>query len=97
MESSRGQARSAVDSATRAGGSLSSIANAVARINDMSTQIASAAEEQSSVSEEINRNIVRISDMTEESAEGANQTANASHDLARIAADLESLLGEFRT
>lgn len=96
MDRSREQARSAVDSATTAGRSLSSIASAVARINDMSTQIASAAEEQSSVSEEINRNIVRISDMTDESAEGASQIATASQDLARIAVDLEGLVGQFK-
>lgn len=96
MERSREQARSAVDSAVSAGRSLSSISTAVARINDMSTQIASAAEEQSAVSEEINRNIVRISDMTDESAQSAGQTAEASHDLARIAAELEGLVGQFK-
>ncbi|MCO6412675.1 MAG: methyl-accepting chemotaxis protein [Thiogranum sp.] len=96
MQRSREQARSAVDSAAAAGNSLASITGAVARINDMSTQIASAAEEQSAVSEEINRNIVRINDMTEESAEAAAQTAKASEDLARIAAELGNLVGQFR-
>ena len=42
----------------------------------MSTQIAAAAEEQSAVSEEINRNIVHINDMTNQTASGAEQTAS---------------------
>jgi len=96
MNNSREQARTAVERASTAGDSLSSIANAVARINDMSNQIASAAEEQSAVSEEINRNIVRISDMTDDSAEGASQTSAASQELARIAGELKSLVGQFR-
>lgn len=95
MQRSREQARSAVDSAAAAGHSLASITDAVARINDMSTQIASAAEEQSAVSEEINRNIVRINDMTEESAEAAGQTASASQDLARIAVELGNVVRQF--
>jgi len=96
MNKSRDQARAAVEQAAVAGDSLVTIANAVARIDDMSTQIASAAEEQGVVAEEVNRNIVRISDMASQSAEGARQTANASRDLARLASELEGLVGHFK-
>lgn len=96
MKESREQSRAAVDFAAQSGAALQSIAQAVGKINDMSTQIATAAEEQSSVSEEINRNIVRISDMSSETASGANETAEASEELARMATNLHDLILQFK-
>lgn len=97
MNQSREQSKSAVDYATRSGDALILIAEAVERINQMSTQIASAAEEQSVVSEEVNRNIIKINDMSAETAVGASQTAQASQNLAVMATQLEGLVGQFRT
>ena len=96
MEQSQKQAQSAVEHATNAGASLTSIAGVVENINDMSTQIASAAEEQSVVAEEINRNIVSIRDMAEQTAAGTENTAAASDELAQLATKLQSLVGQFR-
>ena len=55
------------EQAAKAGDSQDTIAAAVARINDMSVQIASSAEQQSAVSEEINRNIVHVNEMAGQS------------------------------
>jgi methyl-accepting chemotaxis protein len=96
MDRSREQARVAVDQAALAGDSLNTIAAAVARIDDMSTQIASAAEEQGVVADEVNRNIVRISDMASEAADGAQQTASASEELEQLALELTSIVGQFK-
>jgi len=96
MEQSREQARAAVDQATLAGESLGTIAEAVARIDDMSTQIASAAEEQGVVADEVNRNIVRISDMAGQAAEGAQHTATASQELESLADDLTNIVAHFK-
>jgi methyl-accepting chemotaxis protein len=96
MTASCEQTRSVVEQATKAGDSLNTIADRVTRISDMSAQIASAAEEQSAVSEEINRNVVRINDMADETAAGAEQTAQASHDLADMASGLQRMVGQFR-
>ncbi|HLV17989.1 MAG TPA: methyl-accepting chemotaxis protein, partial [Pseudomonas sp.] len=52
---------------------LAQITNAVATINDMNAMIASAAEEQSSVAEEINRNITNVSEIAEETSEASRQ------------------------
>lgn len=96
MEQSREQAHAAVDQATLAGDSLGSIAKAVARIDDMSSQIASAAEEQGVVADEVNRNIVRISDMAGQAAEGAQHTTAASHELESLASDLTNIVKQFK-
>ncbi|MES9969232.1 MAG: methyl-accepting chemotaxis protein [Candidatus Thiodiazotropha sp.] len=65
--------------------SLTTISEGISRINDMATQIASAAEEQSVVSEEINRSIMNINDTVAEVSEGARQTDVASDNIAQLA------------
>ena len=96
MYKSREEAQSVVEQASRAGESLATISAAVAQINDMSTQIASAAEEQSATTEEINRNITSISEMANETSTGAQQTSTASSDLARLGAELQEVVGQFK-
>lgn len=96
MVRGRSQAQASVDQAARAGGSLESIAAAVSRITDLNAQIASAAEEQSAVVEDISRNIVAISQIGAQTATGAHQTASASVDLSRLAGQLQALVGRFR-
>ncbi len=96
MEQSQKQSKSAVDYATRSGEALAMIATSVGEINQMSTQIASAAEEQSVVSEEVGRNIVKINDMSAETATGAEQTAQASQDLAKMAIQLKNIVERFK-
>ncbi|MCL7745262.1 methyl-accepting chemotaxis protein [Guyparkeria hydrothermalis] len=75
---------------------LGEIAHGVSGINDLNFQIASAAEQQSAVAEEINRNVQTISQISEESAQGATQTKTASAELARLAEELQSRIAGFR-
>lgn len=96
MEASRNQAQAGVEQAAEAGASLDDITGAVAQINDMNTQIASASEEQSSVAEEINRNIVTISQVADETATGAVQTSEASAEVARLSEQLQALVRQFK-
>ncbi|HEB56551.1 MAG TPA: methyl-accepting chemotaxis protein, partial [Gammaproteobacteria bacterium] len=96
MSRSLEQTKLAVDYASQSGSALQTIAQAVNEINQMSAQIASAAEEQSSVSEEINSNIVSINDMSNQTAEGAAQTSTASAELARMSSDLQGLVAQFK-
>jgi methyl-accepting chemotaxis protein len=96
MEVSREQARAGVEQAQEAAGALDSITRAVATISELNTQIASAAEEQSSVSDEINRNVVSISQISEETATGAEQTTVSANELAKLANDLQGLVGQFK-
>lgn len=97
MQSSQQQSKQSVEQATNARGSLDAITDAVTTISNMNIQIASAAKEQSSVSEEINKNVVNISQVVEQTAEGAQQTLTASHELANLANELQNLVGEFKT
>jgi methyl-accepting chemotaxis protein len=96
MDESRAKAESSVSQAAKAGGSLEEITHSVSQINDMNTQIATAAEEQSAVAEEINRNIVNISEIVDRTADGANQTSIASEELANLAAQLQQLVNQFK-
>lgn len=97
MESSQSQSQQSVEQATNARGSLDAITDAVATISTMNIQIASAAKEQSTVSEEINQNVVNISQVVEQTAEGAKQTMTASNELANLANELQRLVGQFKT
>jgi methyl-accepting chemotaxis protein len=96
MEEGKEMTQVGVDQAAAAGDALQTINQAVTRISDMNTQIASAAEEQSAVTEEINRSIVNINQVAEQSATGAGHVASASDDLARLAEQLKGLVGNFK-
>ncbi len=75
---------------------LGLIAERVGQINEMNLVIASAAEEQAQVAREVDRNLVAIRDISEQSATGAQQTSVASDELARLATQLNRLVGRFR-
>lgn len=96
MKQSRSQADTTRDTAARAGEVLSSITAAVTNINDMNTLIASAAEQQNSVAEEINRNIVNISQGSETTAEASAKTARASEDLRNVAEELKHVISNIK-
>lgn len=97
MDNGRKQAASSVEQAASAGGSISTISKRIDTINDMNNQIASAAEEQTAVAEEINRNISNISHVSEETSAGAKNTADACSELLELANQLRSTVGNFRT
>lgn len=96
METGREQARTGVEQASLAGQSLNAITQSVATINDMNTQIASAAEEQSKVSEEINRNVVNISQVADETASNVSQVAVQSTELGNLASALNEEVERFK-
>lgn len=97
MEEGRNQARSGVEQTLKTTECLESIVQAIGVINDMGAQIASAAEEQSAVREEVSRSITAINDLTAETTDGALQTTRASQEVAHLATELQSLVGRFRT
>ena len=96
MDKGRAQAETGENQAKEASESLEAIARSVATINEMNTHIASAAEEQSSVADEMNRNIVNISQVADQTASGSEQTTIAANELAKLASDLQQLIGQFK-
>ena len=96
MDHSRTNVKHCVEQAAQAGAALDTITNRVAVIDQMNAQIATAAEEQSKVAEEINQNIVSISRVTDESAEAAKQTSEASHRLGDMAGELKKYVSLFK-
>ncbi len=74
---------------------LAEISGTVKSISDMTTQIASAAEEQTAVAEEMSRNIVSISEVADSTVAGAMQTAETTEHLKSLSEQLQSSLGEY--
>ena len=97
METSSKRTSETVDRTEHAAGSLRTIVTSVSAIHEQVTQIAAAAEEQSSVAEEINKNVVRIVEAAQSSGSGVSQTSEASNELAQLSERLRSLVGQFRT
>lgn len=97
MSESRKKAAETVSHAQETSDALSLVGEAIQIINDMNTQIASAAEQQAAVSDEITRNVVNINDLSSQTREGSEHTTQASHDLARLAETLNHQVGQFKT
>jgi methyl-accepting chemotaxis protein len=97
MQLSQAIVHDTVEKAQEAGTVIANIRLATNEISQMSTQIATATEEQEVVSEELNRNISNISVAAEDVSAGANQMSQACDELTRLASQLQGLIGSFRT
>ncbi|KXO09280.1 Methyl-accepting chemotaxis protein [Moritella sp. JT01] len=75
---------------------LDHIASSVTKINDLNTQIATAAEEQSSVSHEVTRNMTAIREMAQELAINGQSTAQESVNVAVANEQLKSIVAQFK-
>lgn len=96
MNQGKIQAEGCVQNAVEASSALSAIANAIDVINDMNIQIASASEQQSSVAESINENVLNVKRIAEENSVAANQTRGSSTEIATLAEQLNQLVSHFK-
>jgi methyl-accepting chemotaxis protein len=96
MEAGKTRAEEGAEQAAKAGAALERITRAVVTINQMNTQIASAAHEQSAVSHEIDSNINNISQAAMTTADGAQKTVVESQELARLATHLQELIRQYK-
>lgn len=96
MQESREYAQTAVERSTEAGRSLAEISKNIVLIDDKNIQISSAAEEQSSVSEEVNQKITGVNSMASENAAGIKQAIEANHEIAHLAQRLDELVQQFK-
>ncbi|MBO0367133.1 methyl-accepting chemotaxis protein [Pseudomonas putida] len=96
MDASRDLTESSVELTRRAGGSLETITRTVSSIQAMNQQIATAAEQQSAVAEEINRSVMNVRDISDQTSAASEETASSSVELARLGTHLQGLVGRFR-
>lgn len=95
MHKSHDLAQSSVVQAESCGEDLSLIVTHIQHVNDMSTQIATAAEQQSAVAEEMNCNVSGINESALEMSQAADHLAQESENLANMSHQLNEKLSEF--
>ncbi|MGF1842049.1 methyl-accepting chemotaxis protein [Vibrio clamense] len=96
MQQSQQQAVDTKEETQAAQQALAEINQAIDVINDMNNQIASAAEEQSLVAEEINRNVVVINDTAVDVMDSMSSSVSISGELTEKATDLHDELNKFK-
>jgi len=95
MDASRERADNSVKSAHHAGEELRRIVEQMSRIRDMGIQVASAAEEQGNVSEEMSANLMRITQASESTVAAANTVASSGDQLQALAKELQAQVSRF--
>jgi len=93
---SRNQARLGLEHAERSGEALDSITTSVSAITNMNKQIASAVQAQIAAAEEIKFNISNIEHLSDQASEGAAKTAANGEYMARLAAEMQDLVAQFK-
>ncbi|WP_371919990.1 methyl-accepting chemotaxis protein [Pseudomonas sp. GV071] len=96
MQAGQAATGDGVQSSQRTGESLGSITAQIERISDMNTQVAAATEEQSSVTEEINRNVQGIADLAHATSDEVQACRQDCKTLLGLADDLGKQMGSFR-
>ncbi|NOQ17585.1 MAG: DUF3365 domain-containing protein [Methyloprofundus sp.] len=96
MQQGRTQASASVEQAASAGDALKRINEKIDMISNMNSQIATASEQQSAVTAEIQQNINNISDISAQTANGASATSNSSQQLMDLADQLRSAVQQFK-
>lgn len=95
MEAGQQQTDACVEQNAQTVESLNSIYSAIELISDLNAQIATAAEQQSAVAEEINRSIYNIRDMSEQNLEAVELSAKTSQEMLKISKGFSELSAQF--
>jgi len=96
MDTGKTQAADCVHQSELADQALETITHAVHEAYDRSSQIATAADEQSVVAHEISENLESIVTIAEQTTAGSHQTASSSSEVARLAEELQQSVQEFK-
>jgi len=96
MQKSQSQTELTVTQTNQATDSVNRIVEAITEISDKNLQIASASEQQTMVSAEIDKNITRISELAINTASAVNQSSKASQGVSVMAEQLDDVVGQFK-
>ncbi len=96
MENSKTKSEQGVNQAELMAESLKSIIDSVQNLSNINHQIATSAEEQSAVAEDINNNVLNIENKAEHTYENAETTAKYAENLAAMAMQLRTRLQEYK-
>lgn len=96
MEKGQAQANESVEQSRSAGKLLNNINTEVNAIADMNVQIATAAEQQASVAEEINKSIVSINTLADQTTSNTRESTDNASEMASLALHLGELVGRFK-
>lgn len=96
MDTGKKQAANCVEQSEEADKALETITHAVHEAYDRSSQIATAAGEQSTVAHEISTNLESIVAIAEQTTAGSKQTAESSTEVAKLAEELQQSVQEFK-
>jgi methyl-accepting chemotaxis protein len=96
MQSSRNKAAMSVDEIQKAGELLKTITEGISAINEMSNHIATAAEEQAAVTEEVHKNINSIAEIADQTAQGAEDTMKSTVEVGQLSEHLKSSVNHFK-
>lgn len=95
MEQSREHAQQSVEVANQADEAFQRVQHSIDDISDRCVQIASSSDQQSSVVEEIQKNIIAIRDLARRNSEASGETASASQELHELVKQLDSMVTAF--
>lgn len=96
MNASTLAARETIDTASKVGGALDKIRSNISIINDMNHQIATASHEQSSVANEVSKNVTQIHSLSEKVSDNAQAVNMSGSQLTQESAELQKELNSFR-
>ncbi|CSC85317.1 methyl-accepting chemotaxis protein [Vibrio cholerae] len=96
MERTKQQCQTTADKTSEVSGSLNMMSASVSDIDDLSTQIAAATEQQSTVAAELSRNMLSIREIVESLVVSGRQTVGATESLSHSNHELEQLVGKFK-
>ena len=96
MDAGKAKAADCVNQSEEADKALETITHAVHQAFDRSSQIATAAEEQSVVAHEISENLESIVAIAEQTTAGSKQTAASSSEVAKLSEELQQSVQEFK-
>lgn len=96
MQQGKEKASDSVEHSSNVQDALSSITGLITQINDMNTQIATAAEEQNHVADDINRNVVNVHSLFEQNLKTSHDSATSGKSVASLANELQAVISQFK-